>query len=76
MYFTDIERAVLRNLAEWSMGDEDGWITLPESAHWWPSDYDMEEHGFVPDASRDQAKDAYDLIPTVLTCDNYVEVLT
>ena len=37
-------------------------VKLPGPAFWWPKKYDINEHGFLPDADATNAKEIYFLI--------------
>ena len=38
-------------------------IQLPGRVFWWPKKYDINKHGFLPDADAANAKEVYEKVP-------------
>ena len=62
-----MKRAVLNNCAAWAMADKDKWISLSGPARWWLKDYDLKDHGFMPQENSEMVEKAFRLVSIDLT---------
>ncbi|ELR10474.1 hypothetical protein VC83_01811 [Pseudogymnoascus destructans] len=60
LYFTKLQLAVWRNFASWNF--EDGQVSLPGPADWYPDGYDTTQHGFQLDEDATGAFKAWEML--------------
>ncbi|ELR06196.1 hypothetical protein GMDG_07851 [Pseudogymnoascus destructans 20631-21] len=60
LYLTKLQLAVWRNFASWNF--EDGQVSLPGPADWYPDGYDTTQHGFQLDEDATGAFKAWEML--------------